>query len=138
MLPNQLFPSRFLPSSKPLMRGGAVLLACSSLLFTLTGCHPSSEHIGDVVKTSMQKTFDTDPNFMSAHLKVDSVTPVKKSDTDYSGTATIEYQGQPHQVPVTITLDSNDDASWKTAPGALSFAAAPAPTPAPAPAPDQQ
>jgi len=57
------------------------------------------------------------------------------SDTNFDGTATIEYQGQPHQVPVHITLDANGDADWKIDPGALSFAAA---APAPAPAPDQQ
>jgi hypothetical protein len=131
MIPNK-FSSLFrLPSSKPLLRRGAMLLACCSLFLTMTGCHPSADHIGDVVKGSMQSTFDTDPNFSFAHFKVDKVVAVKKSDTDYDGTATIQYQGQPHQVPVHITLDSSDNATWKTDPGALSFAAA-APTPAPA------
>jgi hypothetical protein len=132
MITNKLSSSsRFLPSSKPLLRGGAMLLACCSLFLTMTGCHssPSPDHIGDVVKGSMQSTFDTDPNFTFAHFKVDKVVAVKKSDTEYDGTATIQYQGAPHQVPVHITLDASDNASWKTDPGALSFAAA-APTPA--------
>ncbi len=131
MRPNKLnSTSHFLPSCKPLLRSGVLLLACCSLLVTMAGCKPSTEHIGDVVKGSMQKTFDTDPNFSPAHFKVNSLAVVKKSDTDYDGTATIDYQGQTHQVPVHITVDSSENASWKTDPGALSFATLPAPTPA--------
>ena len=137
MLPNNLSSSRSLPSFKPLLRGGALLLACCSLLLTMTGCHSQADQIGDMVKTSMQSTFDKDPNFVNYHFKVDKVVATKKSDTDYTGVATVQYQGQPHQVPVQITLDAKDMANWKTDPGALDFAAAP-PPPAPAPSADQQ
>jgi hypothetical protein len=123
MISKQLTPSRFLPSSKQMLRRGAMLVACCSLFLTLAGCHASPEHIGDVVKGSMQSTFDKNPDFASYHFKVDSVVATKKSDTNYDGMATIEYQGQPHQVPVHITVDANDNADWKTDPGALSFAA---------------
>jgi hypothetical protein len=133
-------PTRSVPSFKPLLRSGAMLLACCSLFLTLAGCHssPTTDSVSSLVKGSMQKTFDTDPDFAPAHFKVDKVTPVKSSETDYSGTATIQYQGQPHVVPVSITVASNGDADWKIAPGVLNFATVPAPTPAPAPAPDQQ
>jgi len=124
MLSKQLSPfSRFLPSTKPLLRSGAMLLACCSLFLTLTGCHASPEHIGDVVKDSMQSTFDKDPNFANYHFKVDKVVATKKDDTNYDGMATVEYNGQPHQVPIHITVDSSDNANWKTDPGALDFAA---------------
>jgi len=124
MLSKHLSPfSRFLPSTKPLLRSGAMLLACCSLFLTLTGCHPSPEHIGDVVKDSMQSTFDKDPNFANYHFKVDKVVATKKDDTNYDGVATVEFNGQPHQVPIHITVDSNQNANWKTDPGALDFAA---------------
>jgi len=100
-----------------------MLLACSSLFLTLTGCHPSADQIGDTVKDSMQTTFDKDPNFANYHFKVDKVVATKKDDTNYDGVATVEYQGAPHTVPVHITLDSKDMANWKTDPGALDFAA---------------
>jgi len=123
MLSNRLSPpSRTLPSSKPLLRSGAMLLACCSLLLSMTGCHPSADQIGDTVKDSMQTTFDKDPNFVNYHFKVDKVVAVKKDDTNYDGTATVEYQGQPHQVPIHITM-VKDEANWKTDPGALDFAA---------------
>lgn len=117
--------SHSLPSSKPLLRGGAMLLACCSLLLVMTGCKSSSspEHIGDVVKDSMQSTFDKDPNFVNYHFKVDKVVATKKDDTNYDGMATIDFQGQPHQVPVHITLDGSGNADWKTDPNGLGFAA---------------
>jgi len=122
MLSNRLSPSsRSLPSFQPLLRSGAMLLACCSLF--LTGCHPSADQIGGTVKDSMQSTFDKDPNFANYHFKVDKVVATKKDDTNYDGVATVEYQGAPHQVPVHITLDNKDTANWKTDPGALDFAA---------------
>jgi hypothetical protein len=124
MLSNHLSSSpRSLPSAKPLVRRGAMLLACCSLFLTLTGCHPSTDQIGDNVKDSMQSTFDKDPNFVNYHFKVDKVVATKKDDTNFDGMATVEYQGQPHQVPIHITLDSKNMADWKTDPGALDFAA---------------
>ena len=138
MLPNNLSStSRSLPSFKPLLRGGVLLLACCSLLLTMTGCHASADQIGNTVKDSMQTTFDKDPNFVNYHFKVDKVVATKKDDTNYTGVATVQFQGQPHQVPIHITVDSKDMADWKTDPGALDFAAA-ATTPAPAPSADQQ
>jgi len=100
-----------------------MLLACCSLFLTLTGCHPSPDQIGDTVKGSMQSEFDKNPNFANYHFKVDKVVATKKDDTNYDGLATVEYKGQPHQVPVHITVDSKDNADWKTDPGALDFAA---------------
>ena len=90
-----------------------------------------------MVKTSMQSTFDKDPNFVNYHFKVDKVVATKKDDTNYDGVATVQFQNQPHQVPIHITVDNGGNADWKTNPGALDFAAAAAP-PAPAPSTDQQ
>jgi len=123
MLVNRTSSSLVLPSFKPLLRSGAMLLACSSLFIALTGCHPSPDQIGETVKGSMQSTFDKDPNFVNYHFKVDNVVATKKDDSNYEGVATVEYQGAPHQVPVHITVDSKDMANWKTDPGALDFAA---------------
>ena len=97
------------------------VLAPAALLLALVGCKQTPEQIGNTVQGSMQKTFDSDPNFSPLHFKVGKVTPVKHSDTDYDGTATINYQGKDHDVPVHITLN-NDKVNWKTDPGSLSFA----------------
>src|SRR5471030_2601323 len=130
MLPNNLSSfSRSVLSSKLLLRVGALLLACCSLLLTMTGCHPSADQIGNTAKGSMQSTFDKDPNFVNYHFKVDKVVATKKSDTDYDGVATVQFQGQPHQVPIHITVDNSGNADWKTNPGALDFAATPATPP---------
>jgi hypothetical protein len=123
MICKRLSSSRFLPSTKPLLRSGAMLLACCSLFLTLTGCHANADSIGSTVRDSMQTTFDKDPNFANYHFKVDKVVATKKDDSNYDGVATVEYNGQPHQVPVHITVDDKDMANWKTDPGALSFAA---------------
>ena len=96
-------------------------LAPAVLLLALVGCKQTPEQIGNTVQGSMQKTFDTDPNFSPLHFKVGKVTAVKHSDTNYDGTATINYQGKDHEVPVHIILD-NDKVNWKTDPGSLSFA----------------
>ncbi len=81
----------------------------------MVGCKQSPEQIGKTVQGSMQQTFDKDPNFSPAHFKVDKVVAVKKTDTDYDGTASINYQGKEHDVPVHIILDQ-DKINWKTDP----------------------
>ena len=97
------------------------LLAPAALLLALVGCKQTPEQIGNTVQGSMQKTFDSDPNFSPLHFKVSKVTAVKHSDTNYDGTAMINYQGKDHEVPVHITLN-DDKVNWKTDPGSLSFA----------------
>ena len=98
----------------------AVLVSCS-MLAAMVGCKQSPEQIGTTVKGSMQQTFDKDPNFSPLHFQVDSVTAVKHSDTDYDGTASINYKGAAHVVPIHITLNG-DKVNWKTDPGSLDFA----------------
>jgi hypothetical protein len=125
--------SQSLSKSSGISRRIATILAPCALLFAMVGCHQSPEQIGSTVKTSMQETFDKDPNFSPMHFKVDKVVAVKKADTAYDGTATIIYQSKNHDVPVHITLDK-DEVSWKTDPGTLDFPDANAPAPAMTPA----
>ena len=97
------------------------LIAPAALMLALVGCKQTPEQIGNTVKGSMQKTFDSDPNFSPLHFKVDKVTAIKHSETNYDGTAMINYQGKDHDVPVHITLN-DDKVNWKTDPGSLDFA----------------
>jgi hypothetical protein len=105
------------------LRAMAAVVVSGLVTFSMLGCHsgPSADEIGSTVKTSMQSTFDTDPNFIPEHFKVDKVVAVKKTDTTYDGTASINYQGQEHDVPVAITMDGTT-ANWKVAPGGFAFA----------------
>ena len=97
-----------------------LILPCAMLL-GIAGCKQTPEQIGTTVKGSMQQTFDKDPNFSPLHFQVDKVIAVKKTDTDYDGTASITYKGAAHEVPVHIVLNG-DKVNWKTDPGSLSFA----------------
>ncbi len=112
---------RTLPPSVGVAGRLLLLLAPGVLFLSIVGCKQSPEQIGKTVQGSMQQTFDKDPNFSPAHFKVDKVVAVKKTDTNYDGTASINYQGKEHDVPVHITLDQ-DKINWKTDPGSLSFA----------------
>jgi hypothetical protein len=115
--------SHFPPASMLLLRCGVMLLASCSLLLSMAGCKSASQGVGDVVRDSMQSTFDKNPNFVNYHFKVDKVVATKKDDANYDGMATIQFQGQPHQVPIHITMDSNGNYEWKTGPTGLAFAA---------------
>ena len=115
------YPSFANPTARRVARRAMSLMAPAALLLMMVGCKQTPEQIGTTVQGSMQKTFDTDPNFSPLHFKVDKVVAVKKTDTDYDGTASINYQGKDHDVPVHIVLN-NDKVNWKTDPGSLSFA----------------
>lgn len=92
------------------------------VLMTLVGCGLSKEQIGETAKTSMQQTFDTDPQFKEWHLSVTSILVLKQSENLYQGIAKVTHNGTSHDVPVEITVDGAH-VLWKTQPGAFMFVA---------------
>lgn len=93
-----------------------------SILLFLAGCGPSNEQVEELVKTSMQETLNTDENYKEYNLNVQSVAVIHEADNRYQGLATIEYEGEPYKVALSITADS-DNAMWKSEPGAFVFIA---------------
>ncbi|MDT4814896.1 rare lipoprotein A [compost metagenome] len=88
----------------------------------LAGCGPSNEKVAELVKSSMQETLSTDENYKEYNLNVQSVAVIHEADNRYQGLATIEYEGEPYKVAISITADS-DNAMWKSEPGAFVFIA---------------
>lgn len=93
------------------------------------------------VKISMQRKFDTDPDFEDLqHLTVIDVVLIHKAGNEFKGIATVETpDGVAHDVPIDVTADGGD-VIWESGPGAFLFALPPSPEPeppplAPAPAP---
>jgi hypothetical protein len=79
--------------------------------------------IGGQVKTSMQQTLDTDPQFARFHLVVSKVDVMHKSDNDYAGLAVVHGpKNVDHTVAVHVTSDG-DRVMWQSDPGAFTWAA---------------
>jgi signal peptidase I len=96
----------------------------ATLLFAavVVGCSMSTDQIGETVKGSMQKTFDSDAQFKEWHLTVSRVQVLKQGDNRYQGIATVIHEGTPHDVPIDITADGSN-VMWKTEPAAFAFVA---------------
>lgn len=107
----------------------------------------AADQAADLVKSSMQRKLDTDPDLSPLHLKVVNVELVNKNGNEYKGIATVRTsKGATHEVPIDVTADG-ENVIWEAGPGAFLFAlqdnptkppppppapAAPAPAPAPA------
>jgi hypothetical protein len=100
----------------------ASTLAAIWLLFALTGCEQSTQDIGQVVKTSMQKKFDSDAEFSKWHLTVTSVDVLHHAANTYQGLAHVTYKGRSHDIPVEVTADGSN-VMWKAPPGSFLFVA---------------
>lgn len=105
---------------------GRIVAALVASLF-LAGCSTSSdkltnEQIAVTVTDSMQKTFDTDSQFLPLHLHVTHVEVLNASGNEYKGIATMYSSSGPnHDVPVDVTVDGQQVA-WQTTPGAFLWA----------------
>ena len=104
-----------------------------------------AEAVAAKVKESMQRKFDTDPDFAKHRLKVIDVALVHKTGNEYKGFATVlTASGDNHEVSVNVT-DDGENTIWESPPGAFLFVlqdsptsptvAAPAAPAAPIPAP---
>jgi len=94
-----------------------------------TSASPQAKAVGDLVRDSMQRKFDSDPDVSTLRLKVIKVDLVNKNGNEYKGIATIHAgNGATEDVSVEVTADG-DRVLWETPPGALVFAIpSPAPT----------
>lgn len=95
----------------------------ASLALGLQGCRPSTSEIGGTVKTSMQQTLDSDPQFKDLHLTVESITVIRAGGNVYQGLAKVRSATESHDIPVKITDDGNN-MMWQTEPGAFAAFAA--------------
>lgn len=90
-----------------------------------TSAPPTTSRAGDVadmVRVSMQREFDTDPDLAELELDVLDVQLVNKSGNEYKGIATIRAgNGVKEDVSVEVTADG-DNLLWQIPPGALIFA----------------
>ncbi len=102
------------------MRNAPLLCLVALLVLAFLGCGATDEQIGDTVRTSMQNTFDTDPQFAQWHLQVTHVQVVHQTDNLYQGIATVMFRVTSHSVPVQVTYDGKN-VVWKTEPGAFLF-----------------
>jgi len=102
------------------MRSAPLLCLVALLVLGFSGCGATDEQIGETVRTSMQNTLDTDPQFARWNLQVTRVQVVHQTDNLYQGVATIRFRATSHSVPVQVTYDGNN-VVWKTDPGAFSF-----------------
>jgi hypothetical protein len=94
--------------------------------------------VGSEVKTSMQRTLDTDQQFAKYHLVVGKVDVMHKSGNEYEGLAVVHSaKNVDHNVAVHVTAEG-DRIMWQSDPGAFAWAALeqfnlPAPRTEPAP-----
>lgn len=100
----------------------ASAIAVASLFFAFDGCEQSRQEVAQVVKTSMQQKFDSDPEFSKWHLVVTSVDVVRQSPNTYQGLAHITYKGISHDISVDITADGSN-VMWKAPQGSFLFVA---------------
>ena len=98
------------------------ILAIMMIVAMISGCGPSTDDIGEVVKTSMQETFDSDSNLKKYNLNVDSIQVIKKGENVYKGLVSVMYKGSPHNVMVEILVDG-DNIMWEASPGSFMFIA---------------
>lgn len=98
------------------------IIGTALLVLTLFGCGPSTERIGETVKTSMEEKFDSDAQFKEFHLKVISVRVLKQNDNRFQGIARVIHEETPHDLPIEITADG-DYVIWKAEPGTFMFLA---------------
>lgn len=93
----------------------------------------STDAMSGLVKKSMQRDLDRDPELGKLDLRVVDVTLVNKSGNEYKGIATVRTpDGETHDVAVDVTTDG-ENLLWETPPGAFIFARKPPPPPVQSP-----
>src|SRR2546425_12576431 len=97
-----------------------LLIAAFALPVVFAGCGQSTQDIGQLVKTSMQDKFTSDPQFREWNLTVVSVDVVRQGGNTYQGLAHVTYKGTTHDIPVDVTADGGN-VIWKAPPGSFLF-----------------
>ncbi len=96
--------------------------ACLVLLAVLEGCGMSTSEISETVKTSMQQTLATSPQFRKYGLTVQKVDVIKGPDHQHKAIASIMHEGERHDVPITIN-ENEGKVLWEAPPGSFAFLA---------------
>jgi len=91
-----------------------------AMLLAMGGCWLTDQKIARTVKTSMQQSMDSDPQYAEKGIKVLAVKVNKVDDANYNGVATVEYKGEEHPVKIKIAIERSIY-SWEPEPGEFSF-----------------
>ena len=98
-----------------------IILICLFASF-ISGCGLSKEEISETVQSSMQNTFDTDPEFKKWNMEVLNVQVFKQGDNNYKGLANIAFDGTSHDVVLQIAVDG-ENVMWEAPAGSFLFVA---------------
>ncbi|HIE4193350.1 MULTISPECIES: hypothetical protein [Burkholderia] len=100
---------------------GIVALAVIGGLFWYQSTHLSKAEIASTVKSGLQQKLSSG-DLSEFHMSVKDVTVLHETGNKYRAMATVDLEGKPHQVAVSIVADGNQLA-WETEQGAFLFAA---------------
>ncbi|WP_148664578.1 hypothetical protein [Herbaspirillum robiniae] len=91
-----------------------------ALALALLGCSPSTESIGETVKSLMQKKFSESDELKNYKLEVVKVDVIHESGNKYRGMAKVMLNGAPHDVGMSI-LSDGDKIMYEIPPENLGF-----------------
>lgn len=98
----------------------AIMVITMLVLLFLVGCGLSEQKISNIVSASLQKSLNSDPQYMELNLKLKEFKIVEQNNNSYQGIATIEYAKALHEVHLDIIVDGSK-VTWDLKPGSLSF-----------------
>ena len=90
------------------------------VLFSLSGCDVYTNYIADKAKETLQGSLDTDTKFAKYKLQVIEIKLVSESMSKYEGIAKIQFEGEAHNVGVSVTSDFSN-LLVQTKPGEFGF-----------------
>lgn len=72
----------------------------------------TTQQVENDVKAQIQEAFDLKTNFKDYHFKIIDLKIIDESLNQYTGLATVEYQGQTHKMTVKI-MRNGDELVWR-------------------------
>lgn len=100
--------------------GFAAFATVAAVVFLCAGCGPSTDKLGETVKSGLQTKLDTEPALSRYHMSVSAVSVMHSNGNEYKGIATVEYNGVSHDVPIEVTADG-EKMMWKVDQGGFGF-----------------
>jgi hypothetical protein len=116
-------PQGWLTKQRMIYIGVAVILAAAvGGWFLWRQANPDISNLANDLRSSMNHTLSTDPQFTRLNLTVDDVTVMHQSDNSYLGVASVHTPNHPnHDVTVHVTYDGQS-LLWNTDAGAFMWA----------------
>ncbi|VWC78562.1 hypothetical protein BLA17378_03750 [Burkholderia aenigmatica] len=98
-----------------------LVLAIAGVIYWYASIHLSKDEIASSVKSGLQQKLDSG-DLAEFHMSVKEVTVLHETGNKYRAMATVEFEGKPRQIAVSVVADGNQLA-WETEQGAFLFAA---------------